>query len=65
MTGYIDNKGKTLEWSAKENFTRWDILTVKLINSVVVPGTYKGETDYFKDWMDKRIKWMDTEINKP
>lgn len=64
ISQYIDAKGKVLAPSANENFKRWDILNIWFPNTARVFGSYQGEVEYFKTWMDLRIQWMDKEINK-
>ncbi|MCM1320651.1 MAG: CotH kinase family protein [Bacteroides sp.] len=61
----IDEKAGKLEKSAEANFTRWPIL-----GSYVWPNaagyesrtTYQSEVDYLKDWLSKRIDWLDSQL---
>ncbi|CAN5136373.1 CotH kinase family protein [soil metagenome] len=60
---YIEKISTELEYSQKYNFERWDILNKNVWPNTVVIGSYKGEVQYLKEWLEKRINWMDAQIN--
>ena len=60
---YIDDQAKYLKYSQVENYTKWNILGTYIEPNQVVTGSYAGEVDYFKDWMQKRINWIDSQLN--
>ena len=61
---YIDQTAAALDASQRENFKRWDILNTYVWPNAVVTGSYGGEVAYVKDWLKKRIQWMDKNIKK-
>lgn len=59
---FIDQLAKDLEMSQKENFKRWQILNKYVWPNAVIPGSYPGEIKYLKDWLSKRLTWMDQQL---
>ena len=64
LSKYIDAQAKMLERSQQANFQRWPILDTYVWPNQVVTGSYKGEVSWLKDWLKKRVEWMDKNINK-
>ena len=62
LFAYIDSLGEVLKESATLNFIRWDNLGEILTRQHAAPGTYQGELDYIKDYIGKRITWMDEKL---
>ncbi|WP_029905884.1 CotH kinase family protein [Prevotella sp. 10(H)] len=62
LNPYIDDLAKQMEVSQIVNFRRWRILNKHVWPNNVVTGSYKGEIDYLKDWLKKRIEWMDQQL---
>ena len=46
------------------HFERWKILGVKLPFNNFVGNTHQEEVDYLRNWVKKRLIWMDSEIVK-
>lgn len=64
LSAFINETSEYLKYSQKENFTKWDVLyNYSLVNSSLI-GSYESEVQSMKQWLLKRISWMDTEINK-
>jgi len=61
---YIDGIKKSLQYSQVQNFKRWDIINESVYDGSIIKGNYNSEVESLKSFLDKRIKWMDTEINK-
>lgn len=61
----MDKYAEMMGPSQTRNFERWPILDVYVWPNQVVTGSYQGEIDYAKDFLTKRIKWMDEQINAP
>jgi spore coat protein CotH len=61
---YIDERASYINDAQTQNFRRWDILSTSVWPNVVVPGSYQGEIDYLKSWLDSRLTWLDTAINQ-
>ena len=59
---FIDQTAKDLEASQRENFKRWPILDKYVWPNAIVTGSYKGEVRYLKEWLKKRIEWMDKNL---
>ena len=63
----IDETAAMLERSAAMNFQRWRILGTYVwpnAGNVWERTTYQSEIDYLKDWLTRRMEWMDKEINR-
>jgi hypothetical protein len=63
LLDYIDLTSKEIEVSQEKNFKKWKILNIYVWPNAVVTGSYDGEIQYLKQWLEKRIKWMDSQIN--
>lgn len=61
---FIDRTAVMLDASQRENFKRWDILNTWVWPNNVVTGSYQGEVQYLRDWLQTRIKWMDKNIKR-
>ncbi|OQX78441.1 MAG: hypothetical protein B6D61_05465 [Bacteroidetes bacterium 4484_249] len=65
INGLIDSTYKLLSEAQKKNFERWPILGRKVWpNRRPVPKTYDAEIDALKSWIDRRLNWMDADIEK-
>jgi len=63
LQSFIDNLATKLEISQTQNFKRWPILNIAVWPNPVVTGSYKGEVDYLKAWLSKRMEWLNGELN--
>ncbi len=59
----IDNRALWLSHVQQQNFELWDILNIYVWPNRVVTGSYQGEIDAMKDWLQQRIDWMDAQFN--
>jgi len=59
----IDTHAAALQQAQLNNFQRWPILENYVWPNNRIPGSYAGEVDYFKSWLDARIDWMDAQLN--
>ncbi|MFE7874240.1 CotH kinase family protein [Micromonospora humida] len=50
--------------AADRNFQRWPNLTTEKIGPIVTPtaDTWQGQLDYLRDWLDRRMAWLDAAI---
>lgn len=62
LLAYIDSCALNMDQSQKLNFTRWNILNQRVHQNPRVAGSYTGEVGYVKDYMKKRLKWMDNKV---
>ncbi len=62
LNTYIDATAGSLQYSEKQNFTRWNILNQLVGANVEAAGSYQGEVDYLKSWMQQRINWIDANL---
>jgi hypothetical protein len=58
----IDSFNTLLTKPQERNFKKWDILTKFVWPNPAVQNTFGNEVQYLKDWLDRRLKWMDNEI---
>ena len=62
LCAYVDSLGAVMDESQRLNFTRWDNLDEFLTLQQFAPGTYEGELDIIKDYLDERIRWIDKKL---
>lgn len=62
LPGAIDDLASKLELSQQLNFRKWDILNTWVWPNAVVTGSYQGEINYLKSWLETRTAWIDEEI---
>jgi hypothetical protein len=63
LSEIIDSTTNALNLSQAENFKRWDILSTVLFPGEPTPGTFEGETAYLKEWLIKRMNWIDNNLS--
>ena len=49
--------------SIQDNFNKWNILNKYMWPNYYIGVTYTDEITYLKDWINKRLIWMDSQIN--
>ncbi|MHC4608495.1 MAG: CotH kinase family protein [Planctomycetota bacterium] len=59
----IDRTAALLDEARKRNFTRWMVLGREVWPNRRVFDTYEEEVAYLKDWLAKRLAWMDGAID--
>jgi len=60
---FIDESATSLALASSNNFERWPILDQYVWPNAVVTGSYEGEVQYLRDWLETRIAWMDAQFN--
>ncbi|MEO5998334.1 MAG: CotH kinase family protein [Chitinophagaceae bacterium] len=63
ILSYIDGIKNNLQYSQVENFKRWDIMNMSVYDGSIIMGSYDNEVASLRSFLDRRITWMDTEIN--
>ena len=58
----IDSCKNLLNEAQVRNFTQYNNLGYKVWPNKYALGSYINEVDYLKDWFDKRIDWLDSQI---
>ena len=59
---WIDSMALAMDRSQQLNFMRWDILRRQEHMNPVARGTYAAEVAYLKDYITKRVEWMDRRL---
>ena len=59
---WIDSMALVMDRAQQLNFMRWDILRRQEHMNPVARGTYAAEVAYLKDYITKRIAWMDRRL---
>lgn len=62
MTDFINETAKLLSESQKLNFTRWNIMNEGVHMNPKIWGSYDKEVANVKNYLSKRIEWMDNMI---
>lgn len=65
MPEYIDQRAKKISYSQKYNFKRWDVLGMNINQSWFVAATHQEYVGFVRDFLSKRITWLDGVINGP
>lgn len=65
LISYLEAKALELNKSQQQNFKRWPILNTLVWPNSVATGSYTGEISFLKNWLTKRIDWIDQQINNP
>jgi hypothetical protein len=63
MIQSIGTQSAALQQAQLNNFHRWPILESHVWPNYRVPGSYGGELDYLRSWLNTRIAWMDAQFN--
>ncbi|MDH5609584.1 MAG: CotH kinase family protein, partial [Cyclobacteriaceae bacterium] len=58
----IDNYVQTMGGGVDRNFQQWPILTQYVWPNNYVGNTYPNEIRYLKDWINRRLQWMDANM---
>ena len=59
---WIDSMAIALYYSQRLNFMRWNILHSQEHMNPVARGSYAAEVNYLKEYITKRIQWMDNRL---
>lgn len=62
MLHNIDLHAKKLNLAQQQNFALWQILDRKVWPNPEIYYTYEGEVSQIKDWLSKRIEWLDANL---
>lgn len=63
LTAYIDSTAAELMQSQRLNFMRWPILDQKIQVNPRAGGSYEVEVGWMKEYVEKRIPWLDNMVN--
>lgn len=64
LPSYIDSSATSLELAQSNNYKRWPNLGQRVPPNPQATGSYQGEVATLKDWMTKRIAYMDANYLK-
>jgi hypothetical protein len=64
LPSYVDRRAAEMDVAQAYNFARWDILDKIIYQNSTLPGTYRGEVADMRRFLERRIAWMDAEINR-
>ncbi len=64
LMNWIDENAGYLWQAQQRHYTRWPILGLNVGTPVVgiIPGTFQGEIDGFKNWIQLRLAWLDANM---
>ena len=60
---FIDRQAAILQKSQQQNFARWPILNTYVWPNQAVRGSYSAEVAWLKNWLQRRVAWVDANIN--
>jgi len=61
VMNYLDMTSLSLRDAVARNFVKWPILGVRVFPNDFVGTTYQSEVDFLKDWITRRLNWIDTQ----
>jgi len=61
---FIDSCQNVLKDAQVRNFEKFDILSTYVWPNNYIGDTYVNEVNYLKNWINARIDWLDTQIDK-
>jgi CotH kinase protein len=61
LPAYIDTRAAALNLAQQNNFARWPILGEIVWPNTEAAGTYTGEVEFMKTWLNSRIAYMDSQ----
>lgn len=56
---WIDQQSKILQEAQERNFKKWPVLSTYVTPNNFVGNTYENEIEYFRNWINNRLEWMD------
>jgi len=59
LVGAVDSVAALVDNAQQRNFKRWQILGTYVWPNKYIFSTYKEETDFLKQWLTERLKWLD------
>lgn len=61
LFGYIDSVARRVDYAQNRHYTRWPILGINVGTPEIdpQPDSYEGVIDQFKQWIGKRLVWLD------
>ena len=62
LCAWIDSMSIEMDRSQQLNFMRWNILNSKEHMNPVARGSYANEVAYLKEYIAKRVEWMDKKL---
>jgi len=62
LQAYVDSMADELMESQRLNFIRWPIMNKKVHQNPKIWGSYEAEVQNVKDYIARRIAWMDTKL---
>lgn len=59
---FIDARAAALGGAARANFERWSAAGEWIWPNSVITGSHDGEVEFLKDWLRRRIEWLDAQF---
>jgi hypothetical protein len=59
LVAFVDSLQNALQRSQRLNFMRWQMIGLNVQANPRSAGNYDGEVEYVRDYIKKRIPWMD------
>ena len=65
ISARIDALAAQLDEAQQRNFKRWPILGQSITCNYYIGQTYREEVQWLKDWIERRIAWIDSQVGSP
>lgn len=63
IPSFVESQIELLDGAQNRNFERWDILGIYVWPNAVWLGSYEAEVDFLLDFYNRRIEWLNTQLN--
>jgi hypothetical protein len=60
---FIETRAAALSAAQRFNFIKWPILSTIVWVNPQAAGSYQGEVDYLRTWLEQHWNWLDGAIN--
>ena len=62
LVAYVDSMEQVLQQSQRLNFLRWPILNQHIFANPQIAGSFEGEVDVVRRFIQARIRWFDEQL---
>ncbi len=61
LSPFLREQARLTAPAAANNEARWGILSAPLWKNIVATGSYDAEVEYLDWWLQRRLRWLDSQ----